>query len=63
MPPSVRSSARMHRLLIAAGVVVPALLFAAAAWQSRMQIRREGEASLVNAVSALGELSARAPSR
>ena len=55
MAPSVKLSTRMHRLLIAAGIVIPALLFIAAAWQSRVQIRQEGEATLLSAVSALGD--------
>ncbi len=43
----------MHRMLIVAGFIVPALLFATAAWRSRADIRREGEATVVNAVAAL----------
>jgi signal transduction histidine kinase len=43
----------MHRVLIAVGFLVPALLFAAAAWRSRADIQREGEATLLNAVAVL----------
>jgi hypothetical protein len=35
----------MHRMLIAAGFAVPALLFGAAAWRSYSDIRLEGEAT------------------
>jgi len=51
--PSLNSSARIHRMLIAAGFLVPALLFAAAAWRSKADIEREGEAVLVHAVAVL----------
>jgi two-component system, NtrC family, sensor kinase len=55
MVPFFRLSTRLHRLLIAAGLFVPALLFAGAAWKSRMDILREGETTLVNAVSVLAD--------
>jgi signal transduction histidine kinase len=51
--PSLNSSTRMHRMLIAAGFLVPALLFAAAAWRSKADIQREGEATLLHAVAVL----------
>ena len=50
-----RSSTRVHRLLIAAGVVVPALLFAGAVWKSRIDVLRAGEATALNAVATVGD--------
>ncbi len=45
----------MHGLLIAAGLLVPALLFAGAAWISLTDVLHEGEATILNAVAVLGD--------
>jgi hypothetical protein len=55
MPVLFQSSARVHWLLIAAGLFAPALLFAGAAWKSRADVLREGEAMRLNAVVVLGD--------
>jgi signal transduction histidine kinase len=55
MPVFFRSSARVHWLLIAAGLFAPALLFAGAAWKSRADVLWEGEAMRLNAVAVLGD--------
>ncbi len=52
---SFRSSARLHRLLIAAGLLVPALFFAGAAWKSRTDVMHEEETTILNAVEVLGD--------
>jgi hypothetical protein len=55
MTPSFRSSARLQRLLIAASLFVPMLLFAGAAWKSRMDALHEGEATVLNAVEVVSD--------
>ena len=51
--PSSKSSARIHRMLITTGLLVPAALFVAAAWRSKADIEREGAATLLSAVAVL----------
>jgi hypothetical protein len=48
-------SFRLHRLLIAASVVVPATLFGAAAIRDRQEILREGEATAVRTAAVMQE--------
>src|ERR1700720_731855 len=55
MPELFRSAAPVHRLLIAAGLFVPAFLFAGAAWKSRADVLREGEATILSPVAVLGD--------
>jgi signal transduction histidine kinase len=45
----------MRLLLIAVGLLVPGLLFAGAAWKSRADILREGEATTLSVVAVLGD--------
>jgi two-component system NtrC family sensor kinase len=51
----LRSSARVHRLLITTGLLVPVLLFAGAAWKSWTDALHEGDATVLNAVAILGD--------
>ena len=44
---------RSYRLLIAAALFVPTVLFVAAAWQSRADALREGEAEIVRLIAEL----------
>jgi signal transduction histidine kinase len=44
---------RSYRLLIAAALFVPTVLFVAAAWQSRADALREGEAEIVRSIAEL----------
>jgi two-component system NtrC family sensor kinase len=52
---SFQSFSRMQWLLIAAVLLMPAMLFAGAAWKSRSDALREGEATTLNAVAVLGD--------
>jgi two-component system NtrC family sensor kinase len=45
----------MRLLLIAVGLLVPGLLFVGAAWKSRADILREGEATTLSVVAVLGD--------
>jgi signal transduction histidine kinase len=55
LPLAFRSSARVHRLLIAVGLLAPLLLFAGAAWKSRADTLLEGQATIQNAIAVLGD--------
>ncbi len=48
------SSAQLYQLLIATGPLMPVPLFAGAAWKSRIDVLREGKATVLNAVTGLG---------
>ena len=48
-------SLRLHRVLVAASVVLPALLFGAAAMHNRLDVLREGQASVSRSVTVMDE--------
>ena len=50
-----RSSVRLHRLLLAASILLPALLFAAAAWQNHNDVMRENHDTLVRTAAMMQE--------
>ncbi len=49
------SSVRLHRALLLAALVVPALLFAAAAWQNHRDVLREGSDGIVRTCAVMQE--------
>src|SRR5262249_28628648 len=49
----VLSSSRVNGLLIALALVVPAISFVGAAWESRIQIMREGEDTILHSLAAI----------
>ncbi len=46
---------RLHQLLLAASLLVPAALFGAAAWQNLREVRREGEDAVQRTVAVMHE--------
>ena len=53
--PGVTSSVRLHRVLLAAAVMVPGLLFGAAAWQNREDVLREGRDAIQRTAAVMQE--------
>ncbi len=51
----VLSSARVHRLLLALALFVPTVSFVGAAWESRVEIMREGENTILHALAAMSD--------
>lgn len=49
------SSVRLHQVLLGAGVFLPGLIFAAAAWQNRADVLREGTDSIERTVTVMQE--------
>ena len=54
-PPGVGAAVRLHQVLLASVVLLPALLFAAAAWQNHEDVLREGRDAITRTTAVMQE--------